>query len=134
MRYPGIEALQKLTRCGARARSTGLPCRGHRMRGRARCRLHGGKSFGPPKGSQNNLKDGSWLPEVRAVRREERAAQRAAAREVAAAIAEAERLATPRKPRGRPPALNADSSRKNPPRRKKVENVGLRSLKDPDRG
>jgi len=34
-------------RCGARARTTGKPCRRFKLAGRARCRLHGGKSTGP---------------------------------------------------------------------------------------
>ena len=34
-------------RCGAKARRTGLPCRAPACRGKARCRLHGGKSTGP---------------------------------------------------------------------------------------
>src|SRR6266849_1326072 len=34
-------------RCGARSKRTGHPCRGPAMRGKRRCRLHGGKSTGP---------------------------------------------------------------------------------------
>ncbi len=33
-------------RCGARTRA-GTPCRGPAVRGRLRCRLHGGRSTGP---------------------------------------------------------------------------------------
>ena len=38
--------LRNVRRCGARNRR-GLPCRAPAMRGRTRCRLHGGKSTGP---------------------------------------------------------------------------------------
>ncbi len=37
---------RKAPRCGAKTRS-GTPCKGPAVRGRARCRLHGGKSTGP---------------------------------------------------------------------------------------
>jgi hypothetical protein len=33
-------------RCGARTKSAGLPCRGMAIRGKTRCRLHGGLSTG----------------------------------------------------------------------------------------
>ncbi len=33
-------------RCGAKAKQTGRPCRGMAIRGKNRCRLHGGKSTG----------------------------------------------------------------------------------------
>ena len=45
-------------RCGAYARRTGLPCRAPAMRN-GRCRMHGGKSTGAPRGSRNgNYKHG----------------------------------------------------------------------------
>jgi hypothetical protein len=34
-------------RCGARTRGEGAPCRGPAVRGKRRCRLHGGASTGP---------------------------------------------------------------------------------------
>ena len=34
-------------RCGARAKSTGLPCKGMAIKGKNCCWLHGGKSTGP---------------------------------------------------------------------------------------
>jgi hypothetical protein len=37
----------KAPRCGAHSRRTGLPCRAPAVRGKQRCRLHGGKSTGP---------------------------------------------------------------------------------------
>ncbi len=39
-----------------------------------RCRMHGGKSTGPPKGSQNNLKHGYYTAEAVMERRKARAA------------------------------------------------------------
>src|SRR5690606_1113131 len=49
--------------CGAKTRS-GLPCRNRPM-ANGRCRMHGGKSTGPPKGNKNALKTGEhetiWL-------------------------------------------------------------------------
>ncbi len=46
-------------RCLAKNRE-GTPCQAPAMRGKRRCRLHGGKSTGPPKGSQNALKHGHY--------------------------------------------------------------------------
>ena len=43
---PRVWAFLKAPRCGARNRR-GRPCRCPVMRGRRRCRLHGGKSTGP---------------------------------------------------------------------------------------
>lgn len=39
--------LRNVKCCGARSKRTGLPCRQPKMRGKARCRIHGGKSTGP---------------------------------------------------------------------------------------
>lgn len=36
-----------LAQCGAKSKRTGKPCRNYAMRGRRRCRMHGGKSTGP---------------------------------------------------------------------------------------
>ena len=56
--------LAKAPRCGARTRS-GSPCRQAAVRGRARCRMHGGaKGSGGPPGSRNgNFKHGFWTTE-----------------------------------------------------------------------
>jgi len=35
-------------RCGAHARTTGQPCQAPAIKGKARCRMHGGKSPGRP--------------------------------------------------------------------------------------
>ena len=45
-------------RCGAKTRS-GTPCKSPAMKN-GRCRLHGGKSTGPPKGNTNALKQGFY--------------------------------------------------------------------------
>jgi hypothetical protein len=103
-------------RCGAHARTTGNPCRRWPLAGRTRCRLHGGRSFGPPPGSQNNLKNGAWLPEAVETRRRQRAEAKAVARAAEHAIAEIEKAAVPPKRRGRKPALNTDGGRVHPVR------------------
>jgi hypothetical protein len=51
-------------RCGAKTRR-GTPCQCPAIRGRTRCRLHGGRSPGAPTGSGNgNFKDGFWTCEA----------------------------------------------------------------------
>jgi hypothetical protein len=56
-------------RCGARTR-TGHPCRQAAVRGRARCRMHGGAmGSGGPRGDRNgNFKHGLWTRESVAAR------------------------------------------------------------------
>ena len=44
-------------RCGAKTRA-GTPCRGPAVRGKRRCRMHGGTNPGPPKGNRNGWKHG----------------------------------------------------------------------------
>lgn len=45
-------------RCGAKTRS-GSPCRSPAVKGKRRCRMHGGaKGSGAPKGNRNALKHG----------------------------------------------------------------------------
>ena len=56
-------------RCLAKNRK-GTPCQAPAMRGKRRCRLHGGKSTGPPKGSQNALKHGYYTAEAKERRRQ----------------------------------------------------------------
>jgi hypothetical protein len=51
-------------RCGAKTRA-GTPCECPAIRGRSRCRIHGGLSPGAPRGEQNgNFKDGFWSCEA----------------------------------------------------------------------
>lgn len=57
-------------RCGAKNRQ-GNPCQAPAMRGRARCRLHGGKATGAPKGEKNGAyKHGQRTKEAEDMRRE----------------------------------------------------------------
>lgn len=53
-------------RCGARTRA-GHPCRSPAVKGNARCRMHGGKGSGAPRGNSNALKHGWYSGEVRAI-------------------------------------------------------------------
>jgi glucans biosynthesis protein len=51
-------------RCGAKTRGSGA-CQCPAICGRSRCRLHGGRSTGAPKGSANgNYKDGTFSAEA----------------------------------------------------------------------
>lgn len=61
-------AIHLSPRCLARTKRTGLPCRAPAMIN-GRCRLHGGKSTGPPVGNKNALKHGLYTAEVIAERR-----------------------------------------------------------------
>ena len=55
-------------RCGARTRS-GTPCQSPAM-ANGRCRMHGGKSPGAPRGNSNDLKHGLYSAEAISRRRE----------------------------------------------------------------
>jgi hypothetical protein len=61
-------------RCGARTRS-GSPCQSGAMPN-GRCRMHGGKSPGAPKGNQNAYKHGKYSASTIAARGQLRAAKR----------------------------------------------------------
>ena len=51
--------IRSAPRCGARSRA-GTQCQAPALRGRQRCRLHGGWSTGAPRGPQNgNFKTGT---------------------------------------------------------------------------
>jgi len=51
-------------RCGAKTRR-GTSCRSPAVRGKKRCRMHGGaKGSGAPKGNQNALKHGGYTKEA----------------------------------------------------------------------
>ena len=59
-------------RCGARGRRSGLPCRGPAMKN-GRCRMHGGRSPGAPKGERNGrYRHGRWTAEHQALMTEAR--------------------------------------------------------------
>lgn len=49
-------------RCGAKTRH-GTPCNAPAIKNKKRCRMHGGKGSGAPKGSQNALKHGCYAAE-----------------------------------------------------------------------
>jgi hypothetical protein len=68
------DVLRKAPRCGARTRS-GEPCRAPAVRGRKRCRMHGGaEGSGAPKGERNgNYKHGHFTQEAVELRRQIRA-------------------------------------------------------------
>jgi hypothetical protein len=56
--------IRSAPRCGAKTRAGGT-CQCPAIRGRNRCRLHGGRSTGAPKGCGNgNYKDGSFTAEA----------------------------------------------------------------------
>src|SRR6476660_5162388 len=79
--------LAKAPRCGAKTR-TGSPCRQAAVRGRARCRMHGGaKGSGGPRGNRHgNFKHGLHTREAERNRR----AMRAKIREIEAVVRAAE--------------------------------------------
>jgi len=59
-----LDNLRRAPRCGATTRE-GAPCQCPAMRGRKRCRLHGGFSPGAPRGARNgNFTDGTWSAEA----------------------------------------------------------------------
>jgi len=59
-----LQALRETARCNARTR-TGTQCQSPALRGRKRCRLHGGLSPGAPKGRLNgNYTNGEWTAEA----------------------------------------------------------------------
>ena len=63
-RHPShIQAMLDSPRCGAKTRS-GTPCQSPAVRGKKRCRMHGGaEGSGAPRGNQNALKHGYYTKE-----------------------------------------------------------------------
>ena len=61
-------AMHRSPRCGARTRK-GNPCRSPAM-ANGRCRIHGGRSPGAPRGNRNALKHGRYSATAIAERRE----------------------------------------------------------------
>ena len=60
-------------RCGAKTRSR-QPCRSPTVRGKQRCRMHGGAAgSGAPRGNHNALRDGVYTRKAIAERRQLRA-------------------------------------------------------------
>src|SRR4051812_5560219 len=58
-----IGPMQQAKRCGAQTRSSAC-CRSPAIAGKARCRMHGGKGSGAPKGNRNALRQGLYTNEV----------------------------------------------------------------------
>jgi glucans biosynthesis protein len=59
-----LDNIRAAHRCGAKTRSGGT-CQCPAIRSRNRCRLHGGRSSGAPKGRGNgNYKDGTFTEEA----------------------------------------------------------------------
>jgi hypothetical protein len=59
-----LKNLRQAPRCGARTRA-GTACQRPAIRGRKRCRLHGGLSPGAPRGRKNgNFRNGNWTAEA----------------------------------------------------------------------
>jgi hypothetical protein len=59
-----LRNIRSAPRCGAKTRS-GAVCRCPAIRGRKRCRIHGGLSPGAPRGEQNgNFTDGYFTAEA----------------------------------------------------------------------
>jgi hypothetical protein len=56
-------------RCGAKCKRTGLPCKAPAMLN-GRCRMHGGKSPGPPKNNKNSFKNGRFTAKAIAERKQ----------------------------------------------------------------
>lgn len=69
-------AFESAPRCGARTKSNnGNPCRCPAIRGKARCRVHGGaQGSGAPRYNLNALKHGETTGEAKAFRKEIRLA------------------------------------------------------------
>ncbi|MGY8704602.1 HGGxSTG domain-containing protein [Bradyrhizobium sp. 18BD] len=59
-----LSNLRAAPRCGAQSRA-GTPCQCPAVRGRTRCRIHGGLSPGAPRGEKNgNFRHGFWTCEA----------------------------------------------------------------------
>ena len=66
-----IARMHASPRCGARARTRDWqPCRNPAVKGKRRCRMHGGKNEGGKIGNQNALKHGRYRQQVLREQRE----------------------------------------------------------------
>lgn len=70
-------------RCGAKTRA-GTPCRGPAVRGKRRCRMHGGTNPGPPRGNRNGWVHGRRSRAAVEARKERVAKTRSIMRDLAA--------------------------------------------------
>ena len=67
---PDPSRMNRAPRCHARTRC-GTPCQSPTVRGKVRCRMHGGTDgIGAPRGNRNALKHGRYTAEAIARRRE----------------------------------------------------------------
>ena len=74
---PKLSRLNQSPRCGARNRR-GIPCQSPAVKGRARCRFHGGADgIGGPPGNHNAFRHGRYTAEAIAKRRKVAALLRA---------------------------------------------------------
>ena len=64
--------MHRSPRCGARTRK-GAPCQSPAVRGKLRCRMHGGKATGAPHGNRNAWKHGVYSRDALEERRQLRA-------------------------------------------------------------
>lgn len=67
-----VYAFQLSPRCGARTkRNHGRPCKSPAVRGKKRCRIHGGSmGSGAPRGNQHALKHGQTTAQVKAFKKQ----------------------------------------------------------------
>ena len=73
-----MDHLRQVPRCGAKTRN-GTPCRAPAVKGKRRCRMHGGAAgSGAPKGNVNALKQGLYTKERLAQRKRTNAVLREA--------------------------------------------------------
>lgn len=73
--YSKVHALHNAPRCGARTKiNNGKPCQCPAIKGKSRCRLHGGKSSGAPKGNKFALTHGFTTTEKKKFKRKIRKA------------------------------------------------------------
>ena len=74
---PKLSRLNQAPRCNALTRG-GTPCQSPAVKGRARCRFHGGaEGSGAPEGNRNAFRHGRYTAEAIAKRREVAALLRA---------------------------------------------------------
>ena len=64
----GNYPFQNSVRCGAKTRQ-GTSCQSPAVRGRLRCRMHGGRNNGAPIGNSNALKNGLSTKEVKQLKK-----------------------------------------------------------------
>ncbi|WP_367183372.1 HGGxSTG domain-containing protein [Phenylobacterium sp.] len=68
-----VNLMHLAPRCGAKTRAH-VPCQAPAIRGKRRCRMHGGKSPGAPRGSKNgNYRHGLFTLELAEARKRLRA-------------------------------------------------------------